>query len=195
MESPARFLSPFNVRISARADRDRCHRGDRHDLDHHQRRIDLRRIKHCSGRRRYGVGNVADTLAGRWRGNIDRGLIGTVNGLIITRLRAVPFIATLGCSAARGLAKWSASEQTINVPATWVNELLVTVPNPRWLLVAPGSDRHSARDTGRDCSAEHCLRRRVFALVQRSAARACGIPTNRLKVCIYTAGLLFGLAG
>ena len=27
---------------------------------------------------------------------------------------------------ARGMAKWLAGEQTVNAPATWINELLVT---------------------------------------------------------------------
>ncbi len=67
------------------------------------------------------------------------GLVGLVNGLVITRLRVVPFIATLGMlGVARGTAKWFAGQQTVNVPETWVNELLVTFPNPSWLLVAPG---------------------------------------------------------
>jgi ribose transport system permease protein len=39
--------------------------------------------------------------------------------------------------------------------------------------------------------------RRVFALgSSEAAARACGIPTDRLKVVVYSfAGLFFGLAG
>src|SRR5687767_7722967 len=49
------------------------------------------------------------------------GLVGFVNGLVITRLRVVPFIATLGMlGVARGSAKWFAGQQTVNVPDTWV---------------------------------------------------------------------------
>jgi ribose transport system permease protein len=127
------------------------------------------------------------------------GLVGLVNGLVITRLRVVPFIATLGMlGVARGTAKWFAGQQTVNVPETWVNELLVTFPNPAWLLVAPGVwiaivlafvAAVVLRNT--------VFGRRVFALGSNElAARACGISTDRLKVWIYgLAGLLFGLAG
>ena len=67
------------------------------------------------------------------------GLVGVVNGLAITRLKVVPFIATLGMfGVARGTAKWLANQQTVNIPDTWLNELLVMFPKPSWLLVAPG---------------------------------------------------------
>src|SRR5215210_6789382 len=67
------------------------------------------------------------------------GLVGVVNGLVITRLKVVPFIATLGMlGVGRGTAKWVANEQTVNMADTWLNELLVMFPKPSWLLVAPG---------------------------------------------------------
>jgi ribose transport system permease protein len=127
------------------------------------------------------------------------GLVGLVNGLAITGLRVVPFIATLGMlGVARGVAKWLAGEQTVNAPATWINDLLVTFPTPSWLLVAPGVWICVALAI----VAAVVLRstvfgRRVFALgSNEAAARACGIATTRLKIAIYSlAGLLFGLAG
>ena len=65
------------------------------------------------------------------------GVVGVVNGLAITRLKVVPFIATLGMlGVARGIAKWLANQQTVNMPSTWLNELLVMFPDPPWLLVA-----------------------------------------------------------
>jgi ribose transport system permease protein len=127
------------------------------------------------------------------------GFVGLVNGATITRLRVVPFIATLGMlGVARGTAKWVAGEQTVNVPDTWVNELLVLFPKPSWLVLAPGVwvvvilaalAAIILRNT--------VFGRRVFALgSNESAARACGISTDRLKIWIYgLAGLLFGLAG
>ena len=72
-------------------------------------------------------------------GVLSGGLVGVVNGLFITRLKVIPFIATLGMlGMARGVAKWIAGQQTVNVPQTWVNELAVTFPQPDWLIVAPG---------------------------------------------------------
>src|SRR5690349_8260207 len=67
------------------------------------------------------------------------GLVGVLNGVAITRLRVVPFIATLGMlGIARGVAKGIAGSQTVNMPETWANDLLLTVPKQSWMLVAPG---------------------------------------------------------
>jgi ribose transport system permease protein len=127
------------------------------------------------------------------------GLVGVANALAITRLKVVPFIATLGMlGVARGVAKWLAGEQTVNVPPTWVNGLAVTFPDPAWLVFPPGVwltvllaglAAFLLRST--------VLGRRIFALgSNEAAARACGIATERLKLAIYAlAGLFFGLAG
>jgi len=127
------------------------------------------------------------------------GFVGLVNGVAITRLRVVPFIATLGMlGVARGVAKGIAGSQTVNIPDTWANDLLLTVPRSQWLLVAPGVWIAIALAV----MAAVMLRRtvfgrRVFALgSNEAAARACGIATDRLKIYVYSlAGLLFGLAG
>ena len=127
------------------------------------------------------------------------GLVGAVNGLAITGLRVVPFIATLGMlGIARGAAKFLADQQTVNAPATWLNELAVTFPSRSWLLVAPGVwvtvllAAAAAVVLVRTVFGRH-----VFALgSNEAAARACGIATNRLKIGVYAlAGLFFGLAG
>ncbi len=48
------------------------------------------------------------------------GLVGLLNALAITRLKVVPFIATLGMlGVARGVAKWLADQQTVNMAPTW----------------------------------------------------------------------------
>jgi ribose transport system permease protein len=132
-------------------------------------------------------------------GIVVGGVVGLTNGLFITGLRVVPFIATLGMlGIARGIAKWLAGQQAVNVPATWVNELVVTFPRPTWLILAPGVwialllavlVALVLRGT--------VFGRRVFALgSNEAAARACGIATGRLKLLVYSvAGLFFGLAG
>src|SRR2546430_260598 len=138
---------------------------------------------------------VAAVLAGVLAG----GMIGAMNGIVITSLRVVPFIATLGMlGVARGVAKWLAHEQTVNVPPTWLNDLLVTFPQPAWMLLPAGVWITLVLAL----AAATVLRRtvfgrRVFALGSNErAARACGIATDRLKLWIYgVGGLLFGLAG
>jgi ribose transport system permease protein len=127
------------------------------------------------------------------------GLIGVVNGLAITRLKVIPFIATLGMlGVARGVAKWVANQQTVNVPETWINELAVTFPRPDWLLVAPGVWLTLVLAILAALALRRTVfGRRVFAIgSNEAAARACGIPVDRMKIWIYgLAGLLFGLSG
>jgi ribose transport system permease protein len=127
------------------------------------------------------------------------GVVGLVNGLAITTLRVVPFIATLGMlGIARGLAKWLSGEQTVNAPATWLNNLAVAFPSPPWLLVAPGIWIALALAVLAAITLRRTVfGRHIFALgSNETAARACGIHTGRLKLWIYSlGGLLFGLAG
>src|SRR5207249_11346672 len=54
-------------------------------------------------------------------------LCGAANGLLITQLRVVPFIVTLGTMLlVRGAAKGLADERRIEAPITWLNNLLRT---------------------------------------------------------------------
>jgi ribose transport system permease protein len=127
------------------------------------------------------------------------GAVGFVNGAVITGLRVVPFIATLGMlGMARGVAKWISGQQPVNAEPTWINDLVVTFPDPPWLLLAPGVwitiilavlMALILRNT--------VFGRRVFAVgSNEAAARACGIQTGRLRIWIYSvAGLFFGLSG
>lgn len=127
------------------------------------------------------------------------GLVGMVNGLVITTLRVVPFIATLGMlGVARGAAKWLAGEMTVQSPETWINELAVTFPSASWMLVAPGVWMTLLLAVGASLALQRTVfGRRVFAIGSNEiAARACGIAVNRMKVAIYAlAGCGFGLAG
>lgn len=125
--------------------------------------------------------------------------VGLVNALAITRLRVIPFIATLGMlGAARGVAKWIADEKTVDVPRTWVNELAVTVPIVPALVFAPGVWIAAALGGGMAFVLRRTVfGRQVFAIgSNEAAARACGISPERVKLWIYgLAGAFFGLAG
>ena len=146
-----------------------------------------------------GIRGHWNPLLAVFGGIVVGGVIGLVNGAVITTLRVVPFIATLGMlGVARGVAKWVAGQQTVNVPQTWVNDLAVTFPTPAWLLLAPGVWISIFLAVLVAIVLRYTVfGRRIFALgSNEAAALACGIHTGRLKIAIYgVSGLLFGLAG
>jgi ribose transport system permease protein len=65
---------------------------------------------------------------------------GLCNGLLITRLRVMPFIVTLGAMGIiRGAAKGLAHEQKIDAPVTWLNGVIAELPaGSRWQVFPPG---------------------------------------------------------
>jgi ribose transport system permease protein len=98
----------------------------------------------------------------------------------------------------RGVAKWAAAQQPVDVSSTWVNNLVVTFPEPSWLLLAPGVWIAIILAVAMAIVLRNSVfGRRVFAIgSNEAAARACGISTSRLKIWIYSlAGLFFGLSG
>jgi ribose/xylose/arabinose/galactoside ABC-type transport system permease subunit len=126
-------------------------------------------------------------------------LCGFVNGLLITRLRVVPFIVTLGTMLiVRGAAKGLADERRIEAPATWLNDLLRTVESGRGLIVplgiwillllavlVGGVLRYTV------------FGRHLFAIGSNErTARLCGVRVERCKVAVYTiSAALAGVAG
>ena len=132
-------------------------------------------------------------------GILAGGLVGLINGALITSLRLVPFIVTLGMlGIARGLAKWMAGNQKIDAPMTWVNELMAKSPQPEWLILAPGVWLM----IGLAFLMAALLRytvfgKHIFAIGSNEAtARLCGVRIGRTKLLIYTIGGLFcGLSG
>jgi ribose/xylose/arabinose/galactoside ABC-type transport system permease subunit len=124
---------------------------------------------------------------------------GLVNGALITGLRVVPFIVTLGTMGiARGMATWLAGEQKIDAPPHWLASVMEKTPSHAWLLVAPGTWIMF----GLAIVAGFVLTRTVFGVQtyaigsNESTARLCGVRVPRVKIVIYTlAGLFAGLAG
>jgi ribose transport system permease protein len=126
-------------------------------------------------------------------------LIGFVNGAVISGLRMMPFIVTLGMMGiARGLAKWLAGNQTVNCPDSPLNEImaihqpasLLPLPTGVWIAIAlAGVMALILRQT--------VFGRHIFAIGSNEAtARLCGIRVQPTKILIYAgAGGFFGLAG
>lgn len=131
------------------------------------------------------------------------GLCGLANGLLISRLKVVPFIVTLGTMTLfLGLAKILADETTIrpnpaHIPA-WIPALMRPSPDPEWLLVAPGVWLLAAMAVLLSLALRYTVfSRHVFAIGSNEAtARLCGIDVARTKVLVYLlAGLFVGVAG
>jgi ribose transport system permease protein len=147
-----------------------------------------------------GVASMCAVLAG-----IGTGLLsGLANGLLVTRLKVVPFVVTLGTMGmARGIAQSLSKGQPVSLPDPvhppgWMDWLGAILPRQHWMGVGPAVWtvlllavlvavllRYTV--FGRYC----------YALGSNEAtARLCGINVNRTKVLIYTlGGLLTGWAG
>jgi len=124
---------------------------------------------------------------------------GLFNGLLISGLRMMPFIVTLGMmGVARGTAKWLSGNQTVSVPESALNNIMEAKdpthlwPMPMGVWIALGLAFGMAvvmRNT--------VFGRYIFAIgSNEAAAKLCGIRVQFHKAVIYTlAGLFFGLAG
>ena len=131
------------------------------------------------------------------------GLCGAINGLLISSLRVVPFIVTLGSyKVFRGLAKWLSSSTSVYMPGDarnwWFNRILATEPQPAWLLVAPGVWILLVLSLILALTLRYTLLGRyIYAIGSNEAtARLCGINVPLIKVVVYTlGGLATGLAG
>ena len=147
----------------------------------------------------YAINAGAAPLVAVLLGVLTGGLVGLANGALVTRLRLIPFIVTLGMMGiARGAAKWIAGNQKIDAPMTWANELMAKSPRPSWLLLAPGVWIVILLAVAMAVVLRYTVfGRHVFAVgSNESAARLCGIRTDRVKILVYSvAGLFCGLSG
>lgn len=127
---------------------------------------------------------------------------GLLIGGLITGLRLVPFIVTLGTwTAYRGIAIGLSNDQgnPIYPDPTWLNSLMRLLPhNQQWMIVAPGVwimlilalfVAGLLRYTR--------FGRHIFAIgSNEQTARLCGVNVYRTKLLVYSlAGAFFGIAG
>lgn len=141
----------------------------------------------------------ASTTTAVLGGIVACGALGLVNGLLITRLRIVPFIVTLGSmGVARGLAKYLADEQKVDAPVGGLSALMAKTPDPAWLMLSPGVWLMLVLGA----LAALVLARTVFGVhalaigSSEPTARLCGVRVERVKLLIYAlSGLCAGLAG
>jgi ribose/xylose/arabinose/galactoside ABC-type transport system permease subunit len=124
---------------------------------------------------------------------------GALNGMLITQLRVVPFIVTLGTMLlVRGAAKGLSGERRLEAPATWLNELLRTAQNGRGLLVPSGIWLTAGLAVVVALTLHYTrFGRHLFAIgSSERTARLCGVRIARTKIAVYVlAGALAALAG
>jgi ribose transport system permease protein len=162
---------------------------------------------------------VTTVLAYRWAGGqepwasvaaIAAGLatgtlFGLTNGLLVTWLRVLPFVATLGTmGVARGLGQHLAEGRTVGfsdqgvVSPPWTEWLGKVEPEPAWLVFGPGVWSVLAVALAAGIMLRWTVPGRYcFAIgSNEAAARFCGINVSRTKLFLYVlAGGITGWAG
>jgi ribose/xylose/arabinose/galactoside ABC-type transport system permease subunit len=123
---------------------------------------------------------------------------GLVTGVLVTRLRVVPFIVTLGMMLlVRGAAKGLAEERRLEAPASWLNGLLqsaggrgLLLPVGVWMTLALALLTAAALRYTR-------FGRHLFAIgSSERTARLCGVRVEATQVLMYVVcAALAGLAG
>ena len=136
---------------------------------------------------RQGVDPLAAAL-----GAVAAGAVcGAINGLLITRLRVVPFIVTLGTMLlVRGAAKGFADERRVEAPITWLNDLLRTAQGGRGWLLPSGIWLTLVLAAVVAFTMQYTrFGRHLFAIgSSERTARLCGVRINRTKLTVYTLG-------
>jgi ribose transport system permease protein len=126
-------------------------------------------------------------------------LCGLVIGILVTGLKLMPFIVTLGMwGAVRGVAKGLAEEKYVHPVSNWLNGLLTPVnqlnswmlfPSGVWLMLVLAVFVALLLRYTR-------FGRHIFAIgSNEQTARLCGVRIERTKTLIYvTAGVFTGIA-
>jgi ribose/xylose/arabinose/galactoside ABC-type transport system permease subunit len=121
-------------------------------------------------------------------------LCGVLIGQLVSRLNIVPFIITLGMmQIARGVAKWIGKEQTVSTPTNGLQSLMLTDPEPAWLVFAPGVWVAIILLVLTSIILKYTVfGRYVFAIgSNEKTARLCGINVPLNRVFIYTLNSMF----
>jgi ribose/xylose/arabinose/galactoside ABC-type transport system permease subunit len=142
-------------------------------------------------------------LAAVLGGIVAAAVFGLMNGVLITKLRVVPFIVTLGTMlVVRGAAKGIGQQQKINVDISrlaWLDELMARLPKERsWMLLSPGVWIVIILAIAMAALLRYTrLGRHTFAIgSNEQTARLCGVAVDRVKIIVYTLGGVFaGLGG
>jgi ribose/xylose/arabinose/galactoside ABC-type transport system permease subunit len=146
-----------------------------------------------------GLRRAASPAAAAVLGIGAAALCGLTTGILVTGLRVVPFIVTLGMMLlVRGAAKGLADERRIEAPVTWLNDLLRThaigggilLPLGIWILIAMALLVAGALGYTR-------FGRHLLAIGSNErTARLCGVRVDLCKIAVYTiSAALAGLAG
>lgn len=123
-------------------------------------------------------------------------LAGAFNGALITGLRLVPFIVTLGTMLVfRGLAEQISAQKKVSAVAPdWLGTLLDPPGGDSWQLVCTGVWLVIALGLVLAAVLRYTVfGRHVFAIGSNEAtARLCGIHVPATKIAVYAVGGLFG---
>ena len=130
-------------------------------------------------------------------------LCGCANGLLVSLLRIVPFIVTLGTMTIYlGLAKIVGNNTMVRPDPAQVPEWMKQLLSPRvqyeWMVFAPGVWLTLILAIVVACVLRYTVfGRHVFAVGSNEAtARLCGINVPMVRIAVYTiAGFFVGVAG
>ena len=124
---------------------------------------------------------------------IGTGLVaGALNASLVTWLKVIPFVATLGTLyIGRGLGLWITETRAMNLPEEWLrlgSERFFGVPGPIWICTAVLVSAHLLLK-------RTPFGRQIYALGHNiEAARKAGINTRALLWAVYMiSGLLAGI--
>ena len=128
------------------------------------------------------------------------GVIGLLNGVLISGFRMMPFIVTLGMmGVARGAGKWLSDSQTVNPPENALNNIMASSGEPRNFLPLPPGVWIAAALA---ILLAIILRKSVFGRYifamggNEVATRYSGVRVSLHKTFVYAfAGIFFGVAG